>query len=41
LENRKRYLNNILSQVAEQEKEVLVKSLQSIYELMKPGMVKD
>lgn len=41
LENRKRYLDNILSQVAEQDKEVLVKSLQSIYELMKPGMVKE
>lgn len=40
LENRKRYLNDILSQVPEHEKEVLTKSLQAIYELMKPEMNK-
>lgn len=38
LENRKRYLNTILSQVPQQEIEALKTSLQSLYDLMKPGI---
>lgn len=38
LENRKRYLNGILAQVPPHEIEALKSSLQSLYDLMKPGM---
>jgi DNA-binding MarR family transcriptional regulator len=41
MENRKAYLNDILSQVPEEEIEILKKSLQTIYELMKPCMHKE
>lgn len=41
LENRKRYLSNILKQLADDEIEALKKSLQSLYELIKPEMKSD
>lgn len=41
LENRKRYLSTILSQVPQQEIDALKTSLQSLYDLMKPGIDRD
>lgn len=40
LESRRRYLDNILSFVSDEDKKVLTDSLSSIYELMKPGLEK-
>jgi DNA-binding MarR family transcriptional regulator len=40
LESRRRYLDNILSAVSDEDKRVLTDSLSSIYELMKPGLEK-
>lgn len=41
LNNRKRYLSTILSQVSPHEIEVLKQSLQSLHDLMKPSMNKE
>jgi len=41
LENRKRYLSGILSQIPPQEISTLKESLQSLYDLMKPGLSKE
>lgn len=41
LESRKRYLDKILASISEQEKQDLVRALQSIYELMKDEYEKD
>jgi len=41
LENRRRYLSTILSQVSESDIENLKRSLKALYELMKPEMSKE